>query len=55
MQSFVYPVKLTVDKEDGGFVVTFRDLPEAISQGETSKMPYLRQSIVLKKRSPIGS
>ena len=37
MQSFVYPVKLTVDKEDGGFVVTFRDLPEAISQGENIK------------------
>ena len=37
MQSFVYPVKLTADKEDGGFVVTFRDLPEAISQGENIK------------------
>ena len=37
MQSFVYPVKLTPDKEDGGFVVTFRDLPEAISQGENIK------------------
>ena len=37
MQSFVYPVKLTPDKEDGGFVVTFRDLPEAITQGENLK------------------
>jgi antitoxin HicB len=31
---FRYPVKLTSD-EDGGFVVTFPDIPEAITQGET--------------------
>lgn len=34
MQSFIYPAKLTPDTEDGGFVVTFRDLPEAITQGD---------------------
>jgi antitoxin HicB len=32
---FSYPVTLTPDETDGGFVVTFEDLPEAISQGET--------------------
>jgi antitoxin HicB len=32
--NFVYPVTLTPDT-DGGFVVTFRDWPEAITQGET--------------------
>jgi antitoxin HicB len=32
---FTYPVTLTPDPEDGGFVVTFADLPEAITQGET--------------------
>ncbi len=31
---FSYPVKLKADK-DGGFVVTCRDLPEAITQGDT--------------------
>lgn len=31
---FTYPATLTPD-EDGGFVVTFRDVPEAITQGET--------------------
>lgn len=31
---FVYPVTLTPDPA-GGFVVTFRDWPEAITQGET--------------------
>lgn len=29
-----YPVTLTPDEIDGGFVVTFRDVPEAISQGD---------------------
>ena len=32
--SFTYPAKFTPDA-DGGFVVTFRDVPEAITQGET--------------------
>ena len=30
-----FPVTLTRDEKDGGFVVTFRDIPEAIAQGET--------------------
>lgn len=30
-----YPVKLTADRESGGFVVTFPDIPEAITQGES--------------------
>ena len=32
---FKYPVILTPDKKDGGFVVTFKDVPEAITQGDT--------------------
>ena len=35
MRQFRYAVKLTADKKDGGYVVTCRDLPEAITQGET--------------------
>jgi antitoxin HicB len=35
MFRFTYPVKLTPDRKDGGYVVTFRDIPEAITQGET--------------------
>lgn len=31
----VYPVQLTPDKKDGGYIVTCRDLPEAITQGDT--------------------
>jgi len=33
MRSFEYPARLTAD-EDGGYVVTFPDFPEAITQGE---------------------
>ena len=32
-----YPATLTPDEEDGGFVVTFRDVPEAITQGRYSR------------------
>jgi len=32
---FMYPVTLTPDEADGGFVVTFVDIPEAITQGDT--------------------
>jgi len=29
-----YPATLTPDDTDGGFVVTFQDVPEAIIQGD---------------------
>ena len=35
MPNFIFPVQLTPDSEDGGYVVTFRDLPEAITQGDS--------------------
>jgi antitoxin HicB len=35
MRQFTYAVKLAPDKHDGGYVVTCRDLPEAITQGES--------------------
>jgi antitoxin HicB len=34
MDQFVYPATLTPDAQDGGFVVTFVDIPEAITQGD---------------------
>ena len=34
MRDFSYPVVLTADESDGGFVVAFPDLPEAITQGD---------------------
>ena len=35
MARFIYPVTLTPDEIDGGFTVMFRDVPEAITQGDT--------------------
>ena len=35
MREFVYPARFAADKKDGGFVVTFRDIPEAITQGDS--------------------
>ena len=32
---YTYPVILTEDPDDGGYVITCRDLPEAITQGDT--------------------
>jgi antitoxin HicB len=33
MRNFTYAAKLMPDQESAGFVVTFRDIPEAITQG----------------------
>ena len=33
--NYTYPVILTEDSDDGGYVVTCRDIPEAITQGNT--------------------
>jgi predicted RNase H-like HicB family nuclease len=35
MQQFTYPVALTPDELGGGFVVTCRDVPEVVTQGDT--------------------
>jgi antitoxin HicB len=35
MLQFAYPIKLTRDRKDGGYVVSCRDIPEAITQGDT--------------------
>ncbi len=32
---YIYPVILTEDPDEGGYVVTCRDMPEVITQGET--------------------
>ena len=34
MRSFLYPATFTPDTQEGGLVVTFPDLPEAITQGD---------------------
>ena len=37
MENFIYPAKITPDKLEGGFIVTFPDFPEAITLGENIK------------------
>ena len=37
MERFCFPARLTADEVDGGFVVTFRDLKGAITQGDSVK------------------
>lgn len=32
-----FPITLTPDEKDGGFLVTFADIPEAITQGDTKE------------------
>jgi antitoxin HicB len=44
---FAYPVTLTPDEADGGFVATFQDLPEAITQGETTAEALLEAADAL--------
>jgi antitoxin HicB len=41
MRSFVYPARLTPDRTDGGYVVTFRDIPEAVTQGDTREEGFV--------------
>jgi len=36
MREFVYPGNFTRDRKDGGYVVSFRDVPEAITQAESA-------------------
>lgn len=44
MTRMVYPVELTPDTVDGGFTVTCRDFPEAITQGEITTQALLEAS-----------
>ncbi len=48
MRSFTYPARLTPD-DAGGFVVTFRDLPEAITQGDTLEQALLEAADCLEE------
>ena len=49
MKAFIYYATLTSDKKDGGFVVTFKDFPEAITQGENIEDSLLNASDCLEE------
>lgn len=43
---YAFPITLTLDKEKGGFVVTFKDIPEAITQGaETEALENAQEAL----------
>ena len=35
MHKFNFPAKFTRDKNEGGFIISFRDIPEAITEADT--------------------
>lgn len=35
MRQFSYPARFIPDRSDGGYVITFRDIPEAITQADS--------------------
>jgi hypothetical protein len=50
-RELAYPVTLTPDEADGGFVVTFQDVPEAITQGDDHILPLLRRPMLWRRLS----
>ncbi len=44
---FTYPILLTEDPIDGGFVVTCRDLPEVITQGDSLEACFIEAADAL--------
>jgi len=52
-RDFNYPVTLTPDGIDGGYVVTFADFPEAATQGET-KAEALQQAVDALEEALVG-
>mgnify|MGYP003416915656 CR=1 FL=1 len=46
---FSFPATLTTDLDDGGYVVTFRDLPEAITQGDSLEVSLSEASDCLEE------
>lgn len=51
MREFLYSARFSPDKKDGGYVVTLRDIPEAITQGETVENVWRKQRERFKRRS----
>lgn len=41
MHRFNYPARFKHDKKEGGFIITFRDIPEAITQADTPENCFI--------------
>ena len=46
---FSFPAILTLDLDDSGYVVTFRDLPEAITQGDSIEVALIEAADCLEE------
>jgi len=49
MQSFKYPAQFKHENDDEGYVITFRDISEAISQAETLKDCFIEAADCLEE------
>lgn len=49
MRQFSYAMRLTADKREGGYLVSCRDLPEAITQGESVEEALLEAADCLEE------
>jgi antitoxin HicB len=49
MRDFNYPVTLTRQRREGGYVVTFADIPEAITQGDDRRDALLQAADALEE------
>ena len=52
---FSFPASLTPDPDDGGYVVTFRDLPEAITQGDSIEVALQEAADCIEEAMPSAS
>ena len=49
MHNFHFPAKFTRDRKEGGFVITFRDIPEAITESESIKNGFIEAADCLEE------
>lgn len=49
MHNFNYPAKFKRDMNEGGFLITFRDIPEAITQAETIEDSFVEAADCLEE------
>ncbi|MCK5497553.1 MAG: type II toxin-antitoxin system HicB family antitoxin [Gammaproteobacteria bacterium] len=49
MHKFIFPAKFKHDKEEGGFIISFRDIPEAITEAETIENGFIEATDCLEE------
>ncbi|MCK5391173.1 MAG: type II toxin-antitoxin system HicB family antitoxin [Deltaproteobacteria bacterium] len=49
MHKFIFPAKFKHDKEEGGFIISFKDIPEAITEAETIEDGFIEATDCLEE------